>query len=65
MYTLFLFIVPLLAWLVIGKIIFRHEFSWSEMAMQAGATAAVLAILVMASSHYQTVDKTDGPKTGI
>lgn len=57
MYTLFLFIVPLLAWIVIGKIIFRHEFSWSEMAMQAGATAAVLTILVFASSHYQTVDE--------
>lgn len=57
MYTIFLFIVPLIAWLIIGKIIFRHEFSWSEMGIQAGATAAVLAVLVFASSHYQTVDE--------
>lgn len=56
MYITFLFIVPLIAWLLIGKIIFRHEFSWSEMAIQGGVTAVVLAFLVMTSSHYQTMD---------
>lgn len=57
MYMTFLFIVPLIAWLIIGKIIFRHEFSWSEMGIQAGITGLVLAGLVMASSHYQTIDE--------
>lgn len=57
MYITFLFIIPLIIWLVIAKIIFRHEFSWAEMGIQAGVTALVLAFLVMASSHYQTVDE--------
>jgi hypothetical protein len=57
MYITFLFIVPLIIWLIIGKIAFRHEFSWAEMGIQAGVTALVLAGLVMASSHYQTIDE--------
>jgi len=57
MYTIFLFLIPLLAWLVLGKLIFKHEFSWGEMAIQAGVTAVVLSVLVMASSHYQTIDE--------
>ena len=57
MYTIFLFLIPLLAWLVIGKLIFKHEFSWNEMGIQAGITAVVLAILVMSSSYYQTADE--------
>lgn len=56
MYITFLFIVPLLVWLIAAKLIFKHEFSWAEMGVQAGVTAAVLAGLVAMGSHYQTVD---------
>jgi hypothetical protein len=56
MTTLLLFLIPLAAWLVIGKIVFKHEFSWGEMGVQAAATAFVLFMLVVSSSHYQTID---------
>lgn len=56
MYTVLLFIIPLIAWIIIAKLIFKHEFSWREMGIQAGITSVVLAILVAMGTHYQTVD---------
>lgn len=56
MYITLLFIIPLIVWLIIAKLIFKHEFSWAEMGIQAGVTSVVLALLVVMGTHYQTVD---------
>ncbi len=56
MYYLALFVIPLLVWIAIAKIIFKHEFSLTEMGFQAVITSVVLLMLTLAASEYQTRD---------
>lgn len=54
--TILLFLIPLLAWMLIAKIMFSHEFTWFEMGIQGTLTAVVIAFLSMAGYHSQTSD---------
>lgn len=54
--TLLLFIIPLVAWVLIAKIFFKHEFTLQEMVLQLSITAiAITGILFMGFSS-QTSD---------
>lgn len=55
-YYLLLFVIPLIAWAAIAKLIFKHEFSWNEFGIQVGFTSAVLLMLVFAGTSFQTSD---------
>ena len=54
--SVFLFLIPLVAWIVIAKILFKHEFTLGEMGIQGGVTAVVLAILMFAGYQSQVHD---------
>lgn len=56
MYYLPLFLIPLIAWVLIAKIFFKHEFSLGEMAMQLGITSAVLLFITLIGTEMQTRD---------
>lgn len=56
MYYLLLFLVPLVVWILISKIIFRHEFSLKEMGIQLGFTSAVLLFITVLGTTMQTYD---------
>jgi len=55
-YYIFLFVIPLIAWLAIGKLIFKCEFSMVEILTQGALTFLVLVLLVVAGNHSQTRD---------
>lgn len=55
--TILLFIIPLIAWIFIAKLIFKHEFTFTEMAAQVGITSIVLAILSFAGYSSLTYDE--------
>jgi hypothetical protein len=54
--TILLFLIPLAAWILIAKVKFGHEFSWSEMGIQGAFTAFVITLLSLAGYHSQTSD---------
>lgn len=54
--TILLFLIPLVAWVLIAKVKFGHEFSWFEMGAQAAITAIVISLLSLAGYHSQTAD---------
>lgn len=54
--TILLFLIPLLAWILIAKVKFGHEFSWFEMGIQGMLTAFVITALSFAGYHSQTSD---------
>lgn len=54
--TILLFIIPLVAWVLIAKVKFGHEFSWFEMGIQGVITALVITVLSFAGYHSQTAD---------
>lgn len=56
MTTYILLLIPLIALILIGKLIFKHEFSFREMFIQAGITAIVLALLTVVGYQSQTYD---------
>lgn len=54
--TLLLFLIPLVAWILIAKLLFKHEFTIEEMGIQVLFTAAVLALLSFAGYSSMTDD---------
>lgn len=54
--TILLFLIPLVAWMLIAKIKFAHEFTWEEMAIQGMITGVAITILSAAGYHSQTSD---------
>lgn len=54
-YTL-LFFVPVIVWVLIAKLYFRHEFTWAEVGVQLGATGVVLLMVMFAGTASQTYD---------
>lgn len=54
--TIVFLLIPLLAWVLIAKVMFSHEFSWFEMGAQGAITAMVISILSFAGYHSQTAD---------
>ena len=55
--TILLFLIPLAAWIVIGKLIFKHEFTLEEMGIQAAITGVVLIALSFAGYTSLTSDE--------
>lgn len=55
-YYIFLFIIPIIAWIGIAKAYFKHEFTLMEMGGQAIVSIIVIAGLFVAGSHLQTSD---------
>lgn len=43
--TILLFLIPLVAWIIIAKLVFKHEFTIEEMSIQAGITALFLVFI--------------------
>ena len=54
--TLLLFLIPLIAWILIAKLLFKHEFTIEEMGIQVFITAAILALLSFAGYSSMTDD---------
>lgn len=54
--TILLFLIPLLIWIGIAKLIYKHEFSFAEMGIQAAITGLVLIGLSFAGYHSVTSD---------
>lgn len=51
-----LFLIPLVAWVLIAKVKFGHEFTWFEMGIQGIITALVITLISFAGYHSQTAD---------
>lgn len=56
MITYIYFLIPLIALILIGKLIFKHEFSTREMLIQGGITAVVLALFTIVGYQSQVSD---------
>ena len=54
--TILLFLIPLIAWILIAKVLFKHEFSIEEMGAQAVITGLVLTLLSFLSFSSLTDD---------
>lgn len=55
-YTILLFMIPMIVWIAIAKLIFKHEFTFAEMAIQVAITAIVITGLLFAGFNSQTQD---------
>lgn len=55
MYALF-FIIPILVWIIVAKTLLHFSFTWKEVAVQAGATSVVIAVLFLLGNIGQTYD---------
>jgi hypothetical protein len=54
--TILLFLIPLVAWILVAKVLFKHEFSIQEMGAQAVITGLALALLSFLSFNSLTGD---------
>lgn len=55
--TILLLLIPLVAWIVIAKLLFKHEFTFEEMAIQFSITAVILIGLTFAGFSSLTSDE--------
>jgi hypothetical protein len=54
--TILLFLIPVFAWLAIAKLLFKHEFTFQEMAIQAAVTSVVIAGLMVSGFNSMVQD---------
>lgn len=54
--TILLFLIPLVAWILIAKLLFKHEFTIEEMGIQVAITGIILALLSFAGYSSMTDD---------
>jgi hypothetical protein len=55
-FEVFLFIIPVLVWIMACKLLFSYEFTWPEVAVQGIATSLVLVAIFAIGSSMQTSD---------
>ena len=55
--TMLLLLIPLIAWILIAKLLFRHEFTFEEMVIQFGITAIILISLTFVGYSSMTSDE--------
>ena len=55
-FEVFLFIIPVLIWIMACKVLFHLNFTWGEVAVQGIATSIVLVVIFAVGSSMQTSD---------